>query len=284
MTVICVLPSRRLTATTQANMILFACSGTIGLTSTLDISGSMFINAAGAQVTLDGGSAMGVLNVASGVTLKMTDLSVQNGSTSGDGGALYNAGTANIYGGTFSDNSARDGGALDNSSGATMSITGSTFARNHSEDSYRGGAVHNSGTMTITSSLFDSNSAGISTNIGTSGGAIDNGGTISISGSGFYQNRAGNGGAVWTSTTPAGSMSITNSSFLMNTAGTGGAIDSHAGTTNISFSSFSQNSNVNVQIDSGKTNIEGSVLVPCGVPEVCRACELRRCAKASRRT
>jgi hypothetical protein len=67
-------------AVAQANsdnaddMILFSCSGTISLTSTLDITGSMFINAAGAQVTLDGGSAMGVLNVASGVTLKMTDL------------------------------------------------------------------------------------------------------------------------------------------------------------------------------------------------------------------
>jgi hypothetical protein len=255
-------------AVAQANsdnaddMIVFACSGTISLTSTLDITGSMFINAAGAQVTLDGGSAMGVLNVASGVTLKMTDLSVQNGSTSVDGGALYNAGTANIYGGAFSDNSARDGGALENSAGATMSITGSTFTSNHSADSYRGGAVHNSGTMTITSSLFVSNFAGIRSGTGASGGAIDNGGTMSISGSSFYQNRADNGGAVWTSTTPAGSMSITNSSFMMNTAGAGGAIDSHAGTTNISFSSFSQNSNVNVQIDSGKTNIEGSVLAP----------------------
>ena len=94
-------------AVAQANsdnaddMILFACSGTISLTSTLDITGSMFLNAAGAQVTLDGGSAMGVLNVASGVTLKMTDLCVQNGSATVDGGALYNAGTANIYGGTF---------------------------------------------------------------------------------------------------------------------------------------------------------------------------------------
>jgi hypothetical protein len=255
-------------AVAQANsdnagdMILFGCSGTIGLTATLDITGSMFINAAGAQVTLDGGSTMGVLNVASGVTLKMTDLSVQNGSATGDGGALYNAGTANIYGSTFSDNSARNGGALENSAGATMSITGSTFSVNQAADSFRGGAVHNSGTMTITSSLFVSNFAGISSGTGASGGAIDNGGTMTISSSGFYQNRAANGGAVWTSTTPAGSMSITNSSFLMNTAGAGGAIDSHAGTTNISFSSFFQNSNVNVQIDSGKTNIEGSVLVP----------------------
>jgi hypothetical protein len=116
--------------------------------------------------------------------------------------------------------------------------------------------------MTITSSLFVSNFAGISSGTGASGGAIGNGGTMSISGSSFYQNRAANGGAVWTSTTPAGSMSITNSSFMMNTAGAGGAIDSYAGTTNISFSSFFQNSNVNVQIDSGKTNIEGSVLAP----------------------
>ena len=262
-------------AITQANsdnaddMILFACSGTISLTATLDITGSMFINASGAQVTLDGGSAMGVLNVASGVTLKMTDLSVQNGSTSVDGGALYNAGTANIYGGTFSDNSARDGGALENSAGATMSITGSTFSRNHAADSYRGGAVHNSGTMTITSSLFISNFAGFSQGTGASGGAVDNGGTMSISGSSFYQNRADNGGAIWTSTTPAGSMSITNSSFMMNTAAAGGAIDSHGGTTNISFSTFWDDSAGNgsgneLQIDFGKANIVGSILASQG--------------------
>ncbi len=261
-------------AVTQANsdnaddMILFACSGTISLTATLDITGNMFINASGAQVTLDGGSAMSVLNVASGVTLKMTDLSVQNGSASVDGGALYNAGTANIYGGTFSDNSARDGGALENSAGATMSITGSTFTLNHAADSYRGGAVHNSGTMTITSSLFVENFAGISTGTGASGGAVDNGGTMSISGSSFYQNRAANGGAIWTSTTPAGSMSITNSSFMMNTAGAGGAIDSHAGTTNIGFSTFwddsARSGGNELQIDFGKANIVGSILASQG--------------------
>ena len=259
-------------AVTQANsdnaddMILFACSGTISLTATLDITGSMFIDGSGAQVTLDGGSTMGVLNVASGVTLKMTDLSVQNVSTSGDGGALYNAGTANIYGGTFQDNSARNGGALDNSAGATMSITGSTFFGNPSADSYRGGAVHNSGTMTITSSLFVENFAGISAGTGASGGAVDNGGTMSISDSSFYQNRAANGGAIWTSTTPASSMSITNSSFMMNTASAGGAIDSHAGTTNISFSTFWNDSAGNGSGNeiAGEASILGSVLTSQG--------------------
>jgi MBG domain (YGX type)/Bacterial Ig-like domain (group 3) len=258
-------------AVAQANsdnaddMILFACSGTISLTSTLDITGSMFINASGAQVTLDGGSAMGVLNVASGVTLKMTDLSVQNGF-SPDGGALYNAGTANIYGGTFSGNSSSYyGGALENSSGATMSITGSTFAINRSA-SAEGGAVNNAGTMTITSSLFNYNCAGCPSGASYSGGAIANGGTMSISGSSFYQNRAdmvsGGGGAIWASTST--STSITNSSFMMNTAGAGGAIDSQHGTTNISFSTFWNDSANNgsggeLQI-AGKVNILGSVL------------------------
>ena len=40
-----------------------------------------------------------------------------------------------------------------------MSITGSTFTLNRSWDAY-GGAVNNAGTMTITSSLFNSNFAG----------------------------------------------------------------------------------------------------------------------------
>ena len=257
-------------AVAQANsdnaddMILFACSGTISLTSTLDITGSMFLNAAGAQVTLDGGSAMSVLNVASGVTLKMTDLSVQNGSTSVDGGALYNAGTANIYGGTFSGNSSgRDGGALENSAGATMSITGTTFGINRSVN--YGGAVNNAGTMTITSSLFNSNCAECPSGIG-SGGAIANGGTMSISASSFYQNRAdsGGGGAIWTSTST--STSITNSSFTLNHAGAGGAIDSQHGTTNISFSTFwndTANNGSGNEI-AGKASILGSVLTSQG--------------------
>ena len=259
-------------AVAQANsdnaddMILFACSGTISLTSTLDITGSMFINAAGAQVTLDGGSAMSVLNVASGVTLKMTDLSVQNGSTSVDGGALYNAGTANIYGGTFQNNSSgRYGGALNNSSGATMSITGSTFTLNRTWDAY-GGAVNNAGTMTITSSLFNSNFAGPTASLPLSGGAIANGGTMSISASSFYQNRAdnGGGGAIWASTST--STTITNSSFMMNHAGAGGAIESQHGTTNISFSTFwndSAGSGSGNEI-AGKASILGSVLASQG--------------------
>jgi hypothetical protein len=259
-------------AVAQANsdnaddMIVFACSGTISLTATLDITGSMFINAAGAQVTLDGGSAMGVLNVASGVTLKMTDLSVQNGSTTGDGGALYNAGTANIYGGTFSGNSSGNyGGALENSTGATMSITGTTFAQNHSWISY-GGAINNTGTMTITSSLFNSNCAGCTSGTGPSGGAIANGGTMSISASTFYQNRAdnGGGGAIWASTST--STSITNSSFTLNHAAAGGAIESQRGTTNISFSTFwddSADSGSGNEI-AGKASILGSVLTSQG--------------------
>ncbi len=259
-------------AVAQANsdnaddMILFACSGTITLTSTLDITGSMFLNAAGAQVTLDGGSAISALNVATGVTLKMTDLSVQNGSTTVDGGALYNAGTANIYGGTFSGNSSgRYGGALENSAGATMSITGSTFGSNHSADAY-GGAVNNAGTMTITSSLFIDNVAGISSGTVLSGGAIANGGTMSISASTFYQNRAdfGSGGAIWTSTST--STSITNSSFMMNHAGAGGAIESQHGTTNISFSTFwndTANNGSGNEI-AGKASILGSVLASQG--------------------
>ena len=258
-------------AVAQANsdnaddMILFACSGTISLTATLDITGSMFINAAGAQVTLDGGSAMGVLNVASGVTLKMTDLSVQNGSTTVDGGALYNAGTANIYGGTFSDNSARYGGALENSAGATMSITGSTFTLNRTWYAY-GGAVNNAGTMTITSSLFNSNFAGPTAGLPLSGGAIANGGTMSISGSSFYQNRAdnGGGGAIWASTST--STSVTNSSFTLNHAATGGAIESQHGTTNISFSTFwddSADSGSGNEI-AGKASIVGSILASQG--------------------
>jgi hypothetical protein len=119
--------------------------------------------------------------------------------------------------------------------------------------------------MTVTSSVFISNFAGVSS--GTfSGGAIANGGTMSISASTFYQNRAdnGGGGAIWTSTST--STSITNSSFTLNHAAAGGAIESQHGTTNISFSTFWNDSAGNGSGNeiAGKASILGSVLTSQG--------------------
>ena len=65
--------------------ITFSCSGTIDLTSTLDITGSMTLDGTGQQVALDGQNQVRVLSVSSGVTFAINRLTVQDGSVTGDG-------------------------------------------------------------------------------------------------------------------------------------------------------------------------------------------------------
>jgi hypothetical protein len=245
----------------------FACSGAIDLTATLAITGNMTIDGTGQQVALDGQGQVGVLSVASGVTLTINSLTVQDGDA-GDGAGLANdGGTVNIDDSTFSDNVAgASGGAVENSNGGTLTITDSTFGNNHATQ-HHGGAVNNDSgsTVTVTSSLFDANSA-----VEEGGGALANGGTMAIASSSFGSNLGGNGAAL--DNTGAGTMRVVNSSFVTNEAegsADGGAVynDTNSnGAANFSFSSFWRNSAVSgegntLYIDAGKVTVEGSALL-----------------------
>ena len=86
-------------AVAQANsdnagdVITFACSGDIKLSSTLSITGSMTLDGSGQSVTLDGGDSVGVLSVNSGRSLTLNTLTIAHGSGPGfDGGGLFNGG------------------------------------------------------------------------------------------------------------------------------------------------------------------------------------------------
>ena len=242
--------------------ITFSCSGTIDLTSTLDITGSMTLDGTGQQVALDGQNQVRVLSVSSGVTFAINRLTVQDGSVTGDGAGLFNdGGTVNIDDSTFSGNVAGDsGGAVQNSVGGTLTITNSTFSTNRVDQDY-GGAVNNGqgSTATITSSSFQNNDA--QTQDG--GGALANGGTMTIARSSFGLNQGEDGGALYN--TGAGTtMSVVNSSFSFNdSVGSGGALYAHGGAVNIAFSTFwgdNAGSGANLYIDIGKVTVEGSVL------------------------
>ncbi|MBQ9964077.1 MAG: right-handed parallel beta-helix repeat-containing protein [Clostridia bacterium] len=175
---------------------------------------------------------------------------------SAQGGAFYNYGTLNIYGGTFTGNHAARGGFLFNyrtariynalihgntasNIGGAVYMPNSTSARlylggenalvesnvifdgNTSADN--GGAIYARNLLSVENTTFQNNSAA-----GSTGGAIHAGSmTITIDNAQFINNTAKtNGGAIYQSGSnnkdDTLDLTITNTTFEFNTAGTNG--------------------------------------------------------------
>ena len=180
-------------------------------------------------------------------------------------GALYNSGTGtlgNLIGVVFENNTAAQGGAINNSKtlpsvkGGTINLISKSHFIGNSAGISQGGAIRNQGTIsTITDSVFDSNVAGNggAINNGTwgsvvegiyktkfinntavvgpaqQGGAIVNAGHIGIiDGAVFESNRAGKIGGAIANVTPQNNgnglaeVNIANSTFTGNVAGESG--------------------------------------------------------------
>ena len=118
-------------------------------------------------------------------TLTVSD-SVFTANTGGNGGAISNDRTMSVFGCTFRDNTATSGSATalgggaiySNTSSGTVSISDSTFTGNdETGGSGGGGAIRNrSGTMNISNSTFTGNTAV------DGGGAVDNSGIMTVTG------------------------------------------------------------------------------------------------------
>jgi hypothetical protein len=179
-----------------------------------------------------------VLSVSSGVDVELQSFTIEDASSSGNGGAVDDAGAASLAEMTISDCTAADGGAVYVENGATLSVSQSVF---DDDSGYVGGAIANaiylnSGTVTVTTSSFVGDAAG------DDGGAIDNGdslnladatapgfGSLTVSSTTFKSDTAGNdGGAIDSSDNWGdGSLTVATSKFKENKAGAdGGAIDS----------------------------------------------------------
>ena len=184
------------------------------------------------------------------LTLNNVDL---KGNKANFGGAIWNAGTLTVEGGSFTDNSAAPadgspvtvsnvGGAIYNADDAKLSINGTRFEGNTAAIA---GAVNNqydsSHITGITNAFFVNNTASLS-----AGGALRNQGTIdSISGTTFERNTAGNGGALWNGA--GGTITnITDTTFTgnksTNNAVGGGAITNAGGIEKINATTFTDNS------------------------------------------
>jgi hypothetical protein len=199
--------------------IRFSVTGTIKLTDTLpEVNDSnLTINGpASPGITLDGDGKVQVMQVGSGATLSLNNLTITHGSAeSGAAGGIVNQGSLAVTNGTFSDNSA---GPL----GSTGLV----------------GGIFNSGTLTIAQSALSGNNGG--GGAGRLNGAILNQGTLTVANSTFSGNVMGFDGAGTGGIDNSGALTVTNSVFSSNTGGGVGAI-SNRGTATIYGSTFSRN-------------------------------------------
>ena len=170
----------------------------------------------------------GALYAWGGSPVSISNSEFDGNRSNGDGGAIV-AASVTATGSTFARNSANNGGAI---SAHTVSVTASTFIDNHAN--VFGGAIlaldYNTVVAAVISSTFTGNSA-------LYGGAIESFGTTTISRSGFTGNHAFIGGAI-----SAAAVALTNSTFTNNEATSdGGAIWAYS-TATVANSTFTDNS------------------------------------------
>jgi predicted outer membrane repeat protein len=161
----------------------FACDATITLTSTIQVTKPVVLDATDRSVVVDGEGAVGLFSVTGGAAFGVVGLTLQGGSSSGAGGAIDAslAGPVTITSSTFAGNTALTGGAITAGANAPVTILGSTFV-NNSASGGNGGAISGP-TVSATDSTFSGNQAAL-------GGAIHALSGLSIVNSTFVDNIA----------------------------------------------------------------------------------------------
>ncbi|HEX5265690.1 MAG TPA: right-handed parallel beta-helix repeat-containing protein, partial [Acidimicrobiales bacterium] len=132
----------------------------------------------------------GTLHIQSGTVLTGN---VATSGGSGTGGALHNAGTADVTGATISGNSSGGSGAgIFNGTDAQLGLTDTTVSGNAAGGN--GGGIYNDGTLTVTGGQVSGNQADDST-----GGGVynDSHGSLTITGATVSGNSADQGGGVY---------------------------------------------------------------------------------------
>jgi len=214
---------------------------TITMTTLRTLGRSTTIDGGGLITFSGGGLRGGLFKVDSAVTLNLNNLTLRD---SGDPGvSASNNAQVNIANTTFTGFTRE---AIYNDSGQ-VSISASTILSNSA--GFSGGAIGNSGVMTITGSLFQYNATPASFIGGVIANTTFHGpGIVAIDRTTFRDNQSGYGGVI----ANASVLTITNSLILSNTAtfnggSGGGAIYTTSGSnvslTNVTFSGNSVPSN-----------------------------------------
>jgi hypothetical protein len=189
--------------------VSFNCGGshTITLTSPKTISSNTTIDGGG-QISLSGGDATRLFNLQNGASLTLQAITLRDGFSSGDGGAIYveRLSTLTLTDSAINSSTAANGGAIalngwgSSDAGGTLIVTNSSFSGNASTAAAIPGGGNGGGALYITG-----------------------GSTATVSGSTFTSNSSVNGGGIHIL---GANLTVTNSTFTgnvaNNTAGGGG--------------------------------------------------------------
>ena len=195
--------------------------GTLTLTSgELAIVGSVTIDGPGDQVTVSGGGASRVFQIAPGIEVSMNDLVIRDGVAAPQGGGILNYGSLNLDRVVVTDNLENStgtsfdlgGGGIYNGDSASLNLTDSTV-RNNSTVAQPGGGIYGffNSTITIERSTVSGNVGG-----DVAGGMRSLGDTTVVN-STFSGNTstAWHGGGIFHTD---GQLTVTNSTFTGNIA------------------------------------------------------------------
>ncbi|MGB2874394.1 MAG: CSLREA domain-containing protein [Gaiellaceae bacterium] len=147
-------------------------------TGDLDLTKSVTITGAGARSTVI--DAMGtdrVLDVQTGVTALISDVTIAGGQVAGDGAGVRNAGTLTLVRDAIVRNHASGAGGAIESTGPALTVTQSTIAGN--EANGNGGGVDFLNSLTVADSTISANVAGSPAANGY-GGGIEGGGGATL--------------------------------------------------------------------------------------------------------
>ncbi|MFM7426031.1 MAG: DUF4347 domain-containing protein [Elainella sp.] len=217
-----------------ANSISFLVNGRITLTQgELSINNNLSVFGNGAFLTISGGNASRIFNIASGNTVLFNAVTLADGNAAADvGGAVFNSGNLTVQFSTLSTNSSENGGSGIFNQGS-LTVTSSTFSGNRVTGNGGGGGIANTGTVTVNSSVFSGNSAQFA------GGLLNEGGSATLNFSQFRNNQAAfDGGGVLNA---LGSMTVVGSTFASNIAQTNGGGLANGDSLTVRNSSFLSN-------------------------------------------
>jgi IPT/TIG domain len=203
-------------ATSMSGQTITLAQGTLNLTAaggaaiTIDGSGST-------PITVSGNHAVEVFSVNPNVNATITNLIIANGQA-GNGGGIISSGNLTLTNDVLSGNSATyEGGGLYNSGIATLAYVTMFNNTMNGSGGGGGGAVFNSGTISIANSAFTGNSSNYSSgaisasgttvitnttfsdNVASWGAMEVHDGVATVIGCTFTGNTSSNGGAVWMS-------------------------------------------------------------------------------------
>jgi len=226
---------------------VFSTAQIITLTSALPtVTGTLVINGPGeALLTVDGANSYRVFYNGSGADLTLSDMTIANGSASGDKGAgIYvNASTLTASNVTLSGNtSSAYGGAIYVSNSSTVTLTDCTLTGNSIAD----GATSQGGAIYVSSGVnsVDLTRCTLTNNTARFGGAISTSGTLTINDSTLSGNTttSNGGGAIYVQGGVTKTITLNNTTVSGNTASFGGGIMLVGGNLIVGHSTFSGNS------------------------------------------